>query len=265
MGVSSLPLKDRVAIVTGAAGVNGIGRAIALAFADAGADVAVCDIVVKEENWDLEGTAEAIRKLGRRSLAGKVDVTKESEVAGFIDKVVREFGTVDILVNSVGAAAHSSLEELTLELWEKGINVNLKSAYVCCRAASKVMKERKKGVMINMSSLSGMDAAGASVYGIAKQGVVTLTKWLGWELAPDNIRVNAIAPSGVHSDFGRHSIGYSFAKARRQTTGGTSQWGVTEPHDIANVALFLASDASSRITGQTIIVDGGYSLGLTWT
>jgi NAD(P)-dependent dehydrogenase (short-subunit alcohol dehydrogenase family) len=265
MSVPGLPLKDRVAIVTGAGGVNGIGRAIALTLADAGADVAVGDIIVKEENWDLEGTAEEIRKLGRRSLAVQVDVTKESDVVGFIDKVVREFGTVDILVNSVGAAAHSSLEGLTLALWEKAMDINLKSAYLCCRAASKIMKERKKGVMINMSSLSGIDAAGASVYGISKQGVVTLTRWLGWELAPDNIRVNAIAPSGVRSDFGRHSIGGSFAEARRQVGGSSAQWGITEPGDIANVALFLASDASSRITGQTILVDGGQSLGLTWT
>ncbi|MBN1191638.1 MAG: SDR family oxidoreductase [Dehalococcoidales bacterium] len=264
MGLPSLPLKDRVAIVTGAGGVNGIGRAIALTLADAGADVAVCDVVVKEKNWDLEGTAEAIRKLGRRSLAVKVDVTEEGEVVAFIDKIKQEFGKIDIMVNSVGAAAHSTLDELTLELWEKGINVNLNSAYICCRAVSKVMRAQKKGVIVNMSSLSGLDAAGASIYGIAKQGVCTLTKWLAWELAPDKIRVNAIAPAGVHSDFPAHNIGFSFAKARRQT-GDTSQWGVTEPSDIANVALFLVSDASSRITGQSIIVDGGYSLALTWT
>ena len=264
MTVPALPLEGRVAIVTGAGGVNGIGRAIALKLADAGADVAVCDIVVKEENWDLEGTAEEIRKLGRRSLAVKVDVTNESDVVGFVDKVVKEFGTVDILVNSVGAAAHSSLEGLTLELWEKAMNINVKSAYLCSRAVSKVMKEHNKGVMISLSSLSGIDAAGASVYGVSKQAVATSTRWLGWELAPNNIRVNAIAPSGVRSDFGRHSIGGSFAEARRQT-GSSAQWGITEPGDIANVALFLASDASSRITGQTILVDGGQSLGLTWT
>jgi len=265
MSVPSLSLEGRVAIVTGAGGINGIGRAVALTFAEAGADVAVCDIVVKEENWDLEGTAEEIRKLGRRSLAVQVDVTKESDVVGFVDKVAQEFGTIDILMNSVGAAAHSTLEGLTLELWEKAMNINIKSAYLCCRAVSKIMKERNKGVMISMSSLSGIDAAGASVYGVTKQAVATLTRWLGWELAPNNIRVNAIAPSGVHSDFGRHSIGGSFAEARRQVGGSAAQWGVTEPSDIANVALFLASDASSRITGQTILVDGGQSLGLTWT
>jgi NAD(P)-dependent dehydrogenase (short-subunit alcohol dehydrogenase family) len=225
----------------------------------------VCDIVVKEENWDLEGTAEEIRKMGRRGLAVKVDVTDESDVVGFVDKVASEFGTIDILMNSVGAAAHSTLEGLTLELWEKAMNINLKSAYLCSRAASRVMKEKNTGVIISMSSLSGIDAAGASVYGVTKQGVATLTRWLGWELAPNNIRVNAIAPSGVRSNFGQHSIGGSFAEARRQEGGSSAQWGVTEPSDIANVAVFLASDASRRITGQTILVDGGQSLGLTWT
>jgi 3-oxoacyl-[acyl-carrier protein] reductase len=267
MGVPSLPLENRIAVVTGAGGVNGIGRAIALKFADAGADVVVCDIVVKEKNWDLEGTAGEIRKLGRRSMFGKVDVTKESDVVGFFDKVVKEFGRIDILDNCVGAAAHSTLDGLTMELWEKGLNVNLKSAYVCNRAVSTIMKKQDKGVIINTSSLSGIDAAGASVYGVAKQAVATLTRWLGWELAPNHIRVNAIAPAGVYSDFGQHSIGGSFAEARRHTGTSrvSSEWGITRPNDIADVALFLASDASSRITGQTIIVDGGQSLGMSWS
>lgn len=262
MGVPSLPLEGKIAIVTGAGGVNGIGRAVALEYANAGADVAVCDIVLKEENWDLEGTAEEIRKMGRRSLAVQVDVTNEEQVVDFIDKVVKEFGTVDIMANIVGAAAHSSLEDLTMELWEKGLNVNLKSTYVCCRAVAREMQKKNKGVIVNMASLSGMDAAGASVYGIAKQGVVTLTKWLGWELAPNNIRVNAIASGGVYSDFGQHSVGYSFMIARRKGDKpiGISEWGVNTPQDIANVALFLASDNSSRITGQAIVVDGGLSL-----
>ena len=259
MGVPSLPLKDRVAVVTGAGGVNGIGRAVALGFADAGADVAVCDIVVKEENWDLEGTAEEIRKLGRRSLAVQVDVTNESDVVSFIDKVVKEFGTIDILMNSVGAAAHSSLEGLTLELWDESMDINVKSAYLCCRAASKIMKERNKGVMINMSSLSGIDAAGASVYGVSKQAVVTLTRWLGWELAPNNIRVNAIAPGGVKVERLREF--WSNPESYQQAVSIVPMKRMAEPSEMVGVTLFLASDdASGFMTGQTVIVDGGQTM-----
>ena len=277
MGAPSFSLEGRIAIVTGAAGVKGMGRATALTFAEAGADVAVCDIIVKEEDWDLEGTAEEIRKLGRRSLAVQADVTKESDVTSLVDKVVKEFGTIDIMANVAGASAHETLQNLTPDLWDKAMNVNLKSVYLCCQAVSKIMIERQSGNIINWASISGLMAAGASVYGIAKQGISVLTRWVAFELAPYNIRVNALAPGGVASDFGRHRIGrplWEVSGSGQPRTAGPQQTtpqpstglvGVSEPSDIANVALFLASDASRKITGQTIIVDGGTSLGVRRT
>ena len=119
MGVPSFPLEGRVAIVTGAASLRGMGRATALTFADAGADVAVCDISVKGEDFDLEGTAEEIRKLGRRSLAIQTDVSKESDVDNLVKKVMEELGTIDILVNNAGVSAHETLWEMTRELWDR--------------------------------------------------------------------------------------------------------------------------------------------------
>ncbi|MFC2010047.1 SDR family NAD(P)-dependent oxidoreductase [Chloroflexota bacterium] len=270
MGVPSFPLEGRVAIVTGAAGLRGIGRAISLTFADAGADVAVCDINVKGEDFDLEGTAGEIRKLGRRSLAVQTDVTKESDVAGLVEKVVQEFGAVDIMANTVGVSAHETLMNMTLDLWDRAMDVNLKSMYLCCREAAKIMIEQKKGNIINVASIGGLLAGSASVYGIAKAGVIVLTGWVARELAQYNIRVNGIAPGGTATDFGRHRIGrapweVSPDRQTRPVQGGQQQSNVPlgrtgEPSDMADAALFLASDASRYVTGQTLVVDGGIML-----
>jgi 3-oxoacyl-[acyl-carrier protein] reductase len=274
MGVPSFPLEGRVAIVTGAGGVRGIGRTIALTFADAGADVAVCDVHVKGETYDLEGTAEEVRKLGRRSLAVQTDVTKESDVANLVEKVVKEFGTIDILVNNAGVSAHETLWEMTRDLWDRAMDVNLRSAFICCQIAGKIMLEQKRGSIINMASIGGMRIGSASAYGIAKSGVMVLTGWVARELAPYNVRVNAIAPGGISTDFGRHRIGRAPWETRpggqpapqetpqeRPQQGGAPLGRGGEPGDIADVALFLASDASRYITGQTLVVDGGIMVG----
>lgn len=274
MGVPSFPLEGRVAIVTGAGGFRGIGRAIALTLANAGADVAVCDLHVKGETYDLEGTAEEIRKLGRRSLAVPTDVTKESDVSSLTEKVVKEFDTVDILVNNAGVSAHETLWQMTRELWDRAMDVNLRSVFICCQIVGKIMSEQKRGSIINMSSIGGMRIGSASAYGIAKAGVIVLTGWVARELAPYNVRVNAIAPGGINTDFGLHRIGRAPWETRpggqpateRTEQGRPQQSGAPlgrggETGDIADVALFLASDASRYITGQTIVVDGGVMLG----
>jgi NAD(P)-dependent dehydrogenase (short-subunit alcohol dehydrogenase family) len=194
MGLSSFSLEGRVAVVTGAGGLLGMGRATALAFADAGADVAVTDLIAKAEDWDLEDTAEEIRKLGRRSLAVQADVTKESEVASLVKKVVQEFGTIDILANVAGVPANATLMNMTQDLWDKGLDVNLRSVLLCCQAVGKIMMEHKRGSIINWSSSAGLRMGVLSVYGIAKIGIIHMTGWVARELAPYNIRCNAIAP-----------------------------------------------------------------------
>ena len=268
MGLSVFSLEGRVAIVTGAGGIRGIGRGTAVAFAEAGADVAVCDINVKGETFDLEGTAEEVRKVGRRSLAVQTDVTKESDVASLVKKVVKEFGTVDILANVAGISIHVPFLETTREQWDKAMDVNLRSQFICCQEVSKVMIEQKRGSIINWISLSAYKIGAAYVYGIAKIGATALTGWVARELAPYNIRVNGIAPGLVRTDLGPHGIHL----VPRPTPVNREDWQkemgkriplgrLAEPEDIADVAVFLASDASRMITGQIIIADGGIMVG----
>jgi NAD(P)-dependent dehydrogenase (short-subunit alcohol dehydrogenase family) len=272
MSLPGLSLKGQVAIVTGAGGVRGIGRTIALTFAEAGADVAVCDLYAKGKSYDLDGVAEEIKKLGRRSLAIQADISKESEVNRLINKVTKEFGRIDIMVNNAGVSAHETVLKMTTELWDRAMDVNLKGTYLCCQAAGKVMVEHKKGNIINISSIGGMRIGGASAYGIAKAGVIVLTGWVARELAQYNIRVNAIAPGGVATDFGLHRLGRAPWDIRAElgepgTAPSSSRKSPVplgrsaEPEDIAYVALFLASELARYITGQTIVVDGGTMLG----
>ena len=152
MDLSKFSLEGRVALVTGAGGLVGMGRATALAFADAGADVAVTDLIVKAENWDLEGTAGEIRKLGRRALAIQADVSKESDVAGLVKKVAQEFGTIDVLANVAGIPVNPTLMDITPGIWHKGLDTNLTSVLLFCQAAGKIMMEHKRGSIINWSS-----------------------------------------------------------------------------------------------------------------
>ncbi|OGO31963.1 MAG: hypothetical protein A2Z29_06190 [Chloroflexi bacterium RBG_16_56_11] len=262
MSVPSLSLEGRVAIVTGAGGKRGIGRATALTFAEAGADVAVCDINVSGETFDLEGTADAIRKLGRKALAMKTDVSREDDVDRLVDRVVREFGRIDVLANNVGISIHVPFMETTREQYDKAMDVNLRSQFICCQKVGKVMIAQKKGSIINWISLSAYKTGRAYVYGMAKIGATALTAWVARELAEYNIRVNGIAPGLVRTDLGPHGIHLVPRPANRPA--GMEEMGkmiplgrLAEPQEIADVALFLASDASRMITGQVIIVDGG--------
>jgi NAD(P)-dependent dehydrogenase (short-subunit alcohol dehydrogenase family) len=266
MSLPSLSLKGKVALVIGAGTVRGIGRDIALTFAEAGADVAVSGVSPKSAHSDLEGTADAICKLGRRSLAFRADATQESEVAALFDKVVKEFGTIDIVVNNAGASAHENLLLTTNELWDKAMNINLKSVYLGCRAAAKIMTEKKTGNIINMASIGGLKSGSACVYGIAKAGVITMTSWVAREMAPYNIRVNAIAPGPIETDIGHSRIGRPPWEVLQGTYEQMIQRGESllgrkgQVGDVSSIALFLASDASGFITGDTIVVDGGMML-----
>ncbi|UCD09961.1 MAG: SDR family oxidoreductase [Dehalococcoidales bacterium] len=266
MSLPDLSLSGKVALVIGAGSIRGIGREIAVTFAEAGADVAISGFSAKSSSSDLDGTADAITKLGRRTLAKRTDATKESEVNTLIDAVVKEFGTIDILVNNAGASAHETLLETTEELWDKAMNLNLKSAYLGCRSAAKIMTEKNAGNIINMASIGGLKTGSACVYGIAKAGVITLTEWLANELAPYNIRVNSLAPGPIDTDIGLNRIGrppwevangtYEQMIQKRETPLG----GLGKTSDVAHAALFLASNASRFITGETMVIDGGMVL-----
>jgi len=268
MDSSKFSLEARVALVTGAGGQLGMGRATALAFAEAGADVAVTDLIVKGENWDLEGTAGEIRKLGRRALALQADVSKESDVSGLVKKVVQQFGTIDVLANVAGIPANATLMGMTPEIWHKGLETNLTSVLLFCQAVGKIMMEHKRGSIINWSSSAAYTMGSLSIYGITKIGIMHLTGWVARELAPYSVRCNAIAPGLIRTDFGyvgvngvreaaapRPAIDYE----ERAKTIPLGRYG--ESSEVADLALFLASDASRYITGQTIRIDGGIAVG----
>ncbi len=252
MGVSTLPLQGKVAIVTG--GRRGIGKSIALALAEAGADIAVCDRVI--EDGELKAVAEEVQQLGRRSLAVQADITQKADVDSLAQRVMDEFGAIDILVNNAAMNVMAPLLELREDGWDRVIDTDLKGYYLCCQAVGKRMVDQKRGNIINIASTAAIKAAPQmGAYCIAKAGVVMLTRVLALELAKYNIRVNAIAPYMVKTKFSQPL--WSDPETLKQLESEIPLGRLAEPGDIVGSALFLASDASSYITGHTIIVDGG--------
>ena len=254
MTVPSFPLSGKVAIVTG--GRRGIGKAIALALAEAEADIAVCDRVT--EDGELEAVADEVKRLGRRSLAVQADITRKADVDSLMQRVVDEFGVIDILVNSAAMNIRAPLLELREEGWDRVIDTDLKGYYLCSQAVGKQMVSQKRGNIINIASTAAMKAAPEmGAYCIAKAGVVMLTRVLALELAQYSIRVNAIAPYMVKTKFSQPL--WSDSETLKQIESEIPLGRLAEPGDIIGSVLFLASDASSYITGHTIIVDGGLS------
>ena len=248
----NLSLEGQVAIVTG--GGTGIGRGIALEFAKAGADV----VVASRKLANLEKVAEEVRALDRRSLAVQTDISRKTDVDNLVQKVMGEFGAIDILVNNAAVLGKFSLLEAPEDEWDRVIDTNLKGYYLCCQAVGKRMVERKRGNIINIASTAAFEGGGS--YNISKAGVVNFTRGIARELGRYNIRVNAIAPGWVITDMAKYIMREDPERLRREAEATIPLGRMAEPSDIASVALFLASDASSLITGQTIVVDGGLKL-----
>ncbi len=197
-------LKNRTALVTG--GRSGMGKATALCFAEAGADVAVCDCEVQD--GQLNTVAEEIRKMGRRSLSIKADVSLKSEVNNLFEQVLGQFGTIDILVNCAGIISTSSVLEMPEEEWDRVLAVDLKSIYLCGQAAAKVMALQKRGSIVTIASEFGLrGAVNRGAYCAAKSGVINLTRVMALELAPHNIRVNSVAPGVIKGNRGQDTNG----------------------------------------------------------
>ena len=252
MNNSLFSLSGKVAVVTGAR--RGIGKAIALAMAEAGADLAIGDMIV--DDGALHSVAEEIEKLGRRCIAKQVDVTRMREVEEFIAAAASGLGTVDILANNVGISSPSGLLDTTEEEWQNVLDVNLKSALLCSQAASKIMMEKKKGAIVNTASCTGIRAFGSrNTYNISKAGVIMLTKILARELGQFGIRVNAVAPTMVKTDMIDAFLSKPELVAAEERRIPLRR--LAEPVDIAAPAVFLASDAASYITGDILVIDGG--------
>lgn len=259
MGISSrFQLKDRVAIVTGSG--SGIGKNIAIALAEAGCHLVVAGINVYDRSRtvpDLEAVAEEIRTLKRKSLIVPTDTRVSDEVANMVEKSLAEFGKIDILVNNVGGTFMAPFLEISEGGWDGVIRTNLKSTFLCSKAVGKVMVEQKRGNIINISSVHGLASAALNAhYGAAKAAIANLTQSLAVEWAPYNIRVNAIAPGIINTPGIAHlrqSQAEYFSRIMQKIPMG--RFGL--PEEIAAAAVFLASDASSYITGQILHVNGG--------
>ena len=252
MGIPSFSLEGKVALVTG--GRRGIGKAIALAFAEVGADVAISSRSL--DDGELMAVANEIQGLGRRSLAVQADVSRKADVDNLVQRVMDEFAGIDILVNNAAIIPVSPLLKFSEDDWDKLIDTDLKGCFLCCQAVGKRMIEQKGGNIINMVSMDGLKASSQrAAYSIAKAGVIMLTRVLARELASRDIRVNAIAPSLVKVE--RTEPLWSDPDFLKQREAEIPLGRLAEPDDIIGSALFLASDASNYITGHTILIDGG--------
>jgi NAD(P)-dependent dehydrogenase (short-subunit alcohol dehydrogenase family) len=255
MVLSSFSLTGRVAIVTGAG--RGIGKAIALGLADAGADV----VVAARTASDIEATAGEITAKGRKALAVPTDVRQSDQVDNLVDKAVAQFGTIDILVNNAGGYFVASTTELSEGGWDAIIRENLKSVFLCSKAAAKVMMGQKKGNIINVASVVGFRAYSSNAaYGAAKAGIINFTKTLAVDLAPYNIRVNAIAPGFIATPGSLQLL--EVDKGLKAMVDRIPLGRLGQPEEVAQGIVYLASDAASYVTGQTLIVDGGVASGL---
>jgi len=243
-------LQGKVALVTGAS--RGIGRATAKLLAQEGAKVAVNYTRSEKEAQSL---AEEINKQGGEVLLVKADVSKADEVKGMVQKTVERFGRIDILVNNAGVIIVSPFLDLTEEMWDKMVDVNLKGPYLCSKEVAPMMLNQKKGKIINISSVSGLaqrTALGNVAYAAAKAGVIGLTRSLAVNLSP-HINVNAVSPGLTETD-----MAASLPPERnRMVIEETPLKRIGKPEDLAYAVLFLASDESDFITGEVITVSGG--------
>lgn len=224
-------LAGKVAVITG--GGRGIGQAVALAYALEGARLAFCSRTAEE----LNSTAAELLRLGVEVFSLPTDVSQAEQVNAFVDGALARFGRLDVLVNNAGVAhPQLSLRELSLEEWDRVLAVNLRGAYLVARAVIPHMVERKGGSIINVSSWLGRDAlTGWGAYGVSKWGLEGLTRYLALELKPSRVRVNSVSP------------GYVATKM--------TNYGGAKPESVVDLFVYLASDASARITGQALDVE----------
>jgi glucose 1-dehydrogenase len=255
-------LKNQVALVTGAS--SGIGRSIALAMADEGADVIVNYITEEKEAHEI---ASQICEKGVRAIAVKADVSKEDQVRAMFDASIRELGTIDILVNNAGIQKDAAFDEMSLDDWQMVIDVNLTGAFLCAREAVRVFKKRgqsagrsrSSGKIIFISSVHEIIPwAGRANYAAAKGGLMLLMKSLAQEVAARKIRVNSIAPGAIKTPINRSS--WETPEAENELLKRIPWNRVGETSDIDAAAIWLASDESDYVHGTTLVVDGGMTL-----
>jgi 3-oxoacyl-[acyl-carrier protein] reductase len=247
------PHPPRIALVTGSS--RGIGRAIALALAQAGMDVAV---TFREQSGEAAAVAGEIRERGRRALAVQLEVSSRPSVRRAFAQCLEELGGLDVLVNSAGVLQQKPFLSLTDEDWDRTLSVNLKGTFLCCQEALPILLERGGGAIVNIASVGGQIGGSLAVhYAASKAGVISLTRSLA-RIGSPSVRVNCVAPGLIDTEMTQREIASEAGKAKvrallLQRPG--------EAREVARAALFLATDESSYVTGQVLNVNGGQYLG----
>jgi NAD(P)-dependent dehydrogenase (short-subunit alcohol dehydrogenase family) len=244
-------LNGKVALITG--GSRGIGKATAFGFARAGADVAIASRTLP----DLELVATELRSLGRKALPVAAHVGRLDQITNLVQTVLKEFGRIDILVNDAGTSpAISGMLDIEERLWDSIMNLNLKGLVFLSQAVARIMKEHG-GTIINVASVDGyLHEPNIGVYSISKAAVVQATKIMAEEWAKYNIRVNAIAPGHIHTRLG-DSIFEAMPEYKKVFLDRVPMRRIGDPDEIVGAMIYLASDASSYVTGTTVVIDGG--------
>ncbi len=264
-------LAGKIGLVTGAG--RGIGKGIALALADAGADI----VVVARTAEEIEQTAKEVRQLGRRALAIPADATQAEQVQKMVERVISEWGKIDILVNTVGTGILKPLvpmpevkgrlaeispdfyRPMTQGEWQRVLDANLTSNFLCCRAIGPYMIKQRSGKVICISSMLGAKGDPYNIpYTVTKAGIMMFTRSLALEWARYNINVNTIAPGFVHTRFSAHF--WDNAEFRERGLTAVPLRRLLEPREVGLLAVYLASEAGNYITGQTILIDGGFTI-----
>jgi 3-oxoacyl-[acyl-carrier protein] reductase len=256
MAKNPFSLEGKTAIVTG--GGTGIGKSIAIEFARAGADVAICSRKLEH----LEPVSKAIHDLGKRTFAVAMDVRQEEQVKAMVERAVSEWGRLDIMVNNAGASFRAKPEDISVNGWNTVVGINLTGAFLGCKwAGRQMMAQKTGGVIINISSIAGVyGSTMMSHYGASKSAVITLTRELGSAWGRQGVRVNCIAPGPVETEGYLEVLKQAGPDGKKTYDAvaarvGMGRWGKVE--EIAFPCIFLASDASSWMTGETIVIDGG--------
>lgn len=253
--INIFDLTGKVALVVG--GHGGLGKAIALSLADAGADVAVAS-----RNLDsLKAVAREIETKGRKSLAVKVDVVDAKQVNAMVETIMKTFPRIDILVNAAGLAIRKPADSFPIDEWQQVMDINTRGTFLCCQAVGRIMIKQKSGKIINVSSVRGRYGlpAGYAAYCPSKGAVDTLTRTLACEWAKYNVLVNAIAPTVVETELTKGLLADAEYAKTLKARIPMGRWALTE--DIVGPTIFFASDAANFVTGQILYIDGGVT---TW-
>ena len=247
-------LANKVALVTGAG--SGIGKAIAMLFAANGAKVVLADV----HQINIEAVAKNIETSGGTALCFAADISREGDIDQLIDFTVRNYKTLDILVNNAGIMdSFTPVEDVSNELWDRVMGVNLNGPFYACRRAVKIFLKKKKGIIINVASIGGLFGGRAGcAYTASKHAIIGLTKNIGYDYANKGIRCNAIAPGGVNTNITHGMEPHPFG-VERMVAGANNIPLAANPDNIAELALFLVSDGAAFINGAVVTADGGWT------